>query len=123
MASIPAYSQKLNNPGNKITASALEGYVSFLASPLLKGRMNGEEGLEIAGEYLASQAKLLGLRPANGNNFFQPYSVFKKTMNPEKTSIQVISGSKTEPVKFEEYWTFSKNPSQSQWKLSAIQQQ
>ena len=34
---------------------------------------------------------------------------------------QVVEGSKTHPVKFEEYWTFSKSPS-SQWKLSAIQQ-
>jgi hypothetical protein len=94
VASIPSYSQKLNNPVNKITASSLKSYVSFLASPLLKGRMNGEEGLEIAGEYLATQARLLGLRPANADNFFQPYSVYKKTMDPEKTSIQVISGSK-----------------------------
>jgi predicted lipid-binding transport protein (Tim44 family) len=39
----------------------------------------------------------------------------------EKTQ-QVIEGSKTQPVKFEEYWTFSKNVFDSQWKLSAIQQ-
>ena len=42
---------------NPISESDLESHVSFLASPLLKGRMNGEEGLEIAGSYLAAQAK------------------------------------------------------------------
>jgi predicted lipid-binding transport protein (Tim44 family) len=39
----------------------------------------------------------------------------------DETSLQVVSGSKTTPVKFEEYWTFARengNP----WKLSAIQQ-
>jgi hypothetical protein len=91
MAYLPVYSQKGNTAENKITASDMEGYISFLASPLLKGRMNGEEGLEIAAQYLASQAKLLGLKPANGNSYFQPYSVNKKTMNPDKTKVQVIS--------------------------------
>jgi hypothetical protein len=85
------YSQRKDNSINLITSSDLESYVTFLASPLLKGRMNGEEGLEIAGGYIASQAKLLGLKPANGNSYYQPYSILKKTMDPEKTKLQVIS--------------------------------
>jgi predicted lipid-binding transport protein (Tim44 family) len=39
----------------------------------------------------------------------------------EKTG-QVSSGSKTEPVKFEEYWTFTRPVGNNSWKLSAIQQ-
>jgi len=35
---------------------------------------------------------------------------------------QVISGSKTDPVKFEEYWTFTRNVGNNPWKLSAINQ-
>ncbi len=35
---------------------------------------------------------------------------------------QVLSGSKTEPVKFEEYWTFTRPVGPNQWRLSAIQQ-
>jgi hypothetical protein len=53
--------------------------------------MNGEEGLEIAGHYIASQAKLLGLKPANGNSYFQPYGVNRKIIDPDKTKIQIIS--------------------------------
>lgn len=34
----------------------------------------------------------------------------------------VVSGSKTDPVKFEEYWTFSRPVGNNQWKLSAINQ-
>jgi len=34
----------------------------------------------------------------------------------------VISGSKTEPVKFEEYWTFTRPVGNNPWRLSAIQQ-
>ena len=35
---------------------------------------------------------------------------------------QVISGSKTEPVKFEEYWTFTRPVGNNPWQLSAINQ-
>ncbi len=35
---------------------------------------------------------------------------------------QVVSGSKTEPVKFNEYWTFTRPVGDHPWKLSAINQ-
>jgi predicted lipid-binding transport protein (Tim44 family) len=35
---------------------------------------------------------------------------------------QVLSGSKTEPVKFEEYWTFTRPVGNNPWQLSAINQ-
>jgi len=35
---------------------------------------------------------------------------------------EVITGSKTEPVKFEEYWTFTRPVGNNLWKLSAITQ-
>ncbi|MRR30985.1 Tim44 domain-containing protein [bacterium] len=34
----------------------------------------------------------------------------------------VVSGSKTEPVKFEEYWTFTRSVGNNPWQLSAIHQ-
>lgn len=39
-----------------------------------------------------------------------------------ETTGQVVSGSKTDPVKFEEYWTFTRAVGNNPWKLSAIQQ-
>jgi predicted lipid-binding transport protein (Tim44 family) len=35
---------------------------------------------------------------------------------------KVVSGSKTEPVKFEEYWAFTWAVGNNPWQLSAIQQ-
>lgn len=35
---------------------------------------------------------------------------------------QVVAGSKTDPVKFEEYWTFTRPVGSNPWKLSAIEQ-
>jgi predicted lipid-binding transport protein (Tim44 family) len=40
----------------------------------------------------------------------------------EEASGQVLSGSKTDPVKFEEYWTFTRQVGNNPWQLSAIQQ-
>jgi len=94
MAPFTVYSQRNNNSENNITYSDLESYVSFLASPLLKGRKDGEEGLEIAAQYLASQAKLIGLKPANILSYFQSYPIIRKSMDPDHTKIQIISDGK-----------------------------
>ena len=40
----------------------------------------------------------------------------------DETSAQVIEGSRTEPVKFEEYWSFVRPVGPNTWRLSAIQQ-
>jgi len=40
----------------------------------------------------------------------------------DDTTGQVVSGSKTEPVKFEEFWTFTRPVGSGDWKLSAINQ-
>jgi hypothetical protein len=83
--------QKGSNGPNQINSRDLEAYVSFLASPSMKGRPNGEPELDITVNYLATQAKLLGLKPANGNSFLQPYTVMKKFIDPEKSSITIFN--------------------------------
>ena len=42
--------------------------------------------------------------------------------NVDEKSGQVLEGSKTEPVKFEEYWTFTRPVGPNPWQLSAINQ-
>lgn len=40
----------------------------------------------------------------------------------DESSHQVLEGSRTEPIRFEEYWTFVRPVGPNPWKLSAIQQ-
>lgn len=40
----------------------------------------------------------------------------------DETTGAVIEGSKTEPVKFEEYWTFEKAANSTRWQMAAINQ-
>lgn len=96
MAIIPnlSFSQKSDTGISKINSEDLEAYVSFLASPSMKGRSDGEPELEITVNYLASQAKLLGLKPANGTSYLQPYTIIQKSIDAEKSMIKVFSSVK-----------------------------
>jgi len=40
----------------------------------------------------------------------------------DETTGQVVAGSRTEPVKFNEYWTFTRPVGENPWRLSAISQ-
>jgi hypothetical protein len=89
-----SFSQKTGTGTSRINAEDLEAYVSFLASPEMGGRSNGEPELEIAVKYLETQAKLLGLKPANGTSYLQPYSIMKKMVDPGRSMIKIVSSGK-----------------------------
>lgn len=54
-----------------ITADLLRAHVAFLASDALEGRDTPSRGLDAAAEYIASQFRRLGLRPAANGSYFQ----------------------------------------------------
>ena len=67
-----------------INANSLRGDVSFLASDLLEGRDTPSRGLDIAGEYIASQFRRLGLEPVGDDGYFQ--TVVLKPEDPNSPS-------------------------------------
>jgi hypothetical protein len=95
----PLLSQRPLSGTKSIIASDLESNVSFLASPLLKGRMNGEEGLDIAAGFIEAQAKLTGLKPANGNSFFQSFTVIKNSIDTVKSELKITSDGNEKIIK------------------------
>ncbi len=102
--------EKYPAPG-LISAADLEAHVSFLASPLLTGRKNGSPGLDIAQEYIVSNAKLLKLKPAAGTSYLQPYPVIRKGMDREKTEIRISSqNGETVRIKKNLYQIFPSDP-------------
>lgn len=58
-----------------VDGDALLGHIKFLASDELKGRANGSEGLERAGDYVARQFKSVGLTPGEEDGWFQPFEL------------------------------------------------
>lgn len=59
----------------------------------------------------------------NGRDYltFRVYATLLDYTLDEKTG-EIVSGSKTDPVKFEEYWTFTRPTGNNPWQLSAINQ-
>ncbi len=83
--------QKICPGEDLITDSQLKSYITFLSSPLLNGRENGKPGLEIAQQFLISQADLIGLRPGNGESFSQPYQIIEKSYDESKSFLGIKS--------------------------------
>jgi hypothetical protein len=91
-----------------IKADSLKGHISFLASDLLEGRDTPSRGLEIAGEYLASQFRRFGLEPAGDDGtYFQSMVVRPEDPNSPKSRnvVGILRGS--DPALKEEYLLLS----------------
>jgi hypothetical protein len=73
-----------------ITANSLRGHVSFLASDLLEGRDTPSRGLDIAGEYIASHFRRLGLEPAGDDGYFQ--TVVLRPEDPDSPKSRNVAG-------------------------------
>jgi hypothetical protein len=58
-----------------ISQKDLKKSVNFFSSPKLEGRLSGSEGYFKAAEYARDKFKSLGLQPAFGDNYFQPFNV------------------------------------------------
>jgi len=80
-----------------ISISDLQSHMNFLASDELEGRGNGDPGLKIAAQYLASQANRIGLKAIDENSdYLQYYPLYKNSYNEDKSNLTVQSGDKVE---------------------------
>ena len=73
-----------------ITEQELKEHLTYLASDEMQGRKTGEAGLDIAAEYLAEQAKKIGLKAVDDNgDYFQEYTLVNRSQDFSNTSIVV----------------------------------
>jgi Zn-dependent M28 family amino/carboxypeptidase len=72
-----------DRPGTpNIKAGNIAAHVEFLAHDLLEGRAPGHRGGDLAAEYIATQFRLAGLKPANGDSYFQQVPMVGITVDP-----------------------------------------
>ncbi|MFQ5535329.1 MAG: M28 family metallopeptidase [Sphingomonadales bacterium] len=76
-----------------ITADDLARHIEILASDAFGGRGPASPGEEKTTAYLKDEFERLGLKPANGDSFFQAVPLVEITADPD-TSIKVTGGSK-----------------------------
>jgi hypothetical protein len=82
-------------PSLSITANALKADVSFLASDALEGRGTPSRGLELAGEFIASQFRRAGIEPAGNDGYFQNAAFESVVAKPEGVTFSVEVAGKT----------------------------
>jgi hypothetical protein len=88
-----------------ITISNLESHLYFLAADELQGRESGEPGLEIAANYLVSQAKKIGLKAVDDNHdFSQNYIIEDNSVDLEESTISIMSPAKDTIVMEEDFY-------------------
>ena len=75
-----------------ITAEDMKNHIAVLASDEFLGRFPGTEGEEKTINYLAEQFRLVGLKPANGDSWFQEVPLLRLTSDPAKSLL--ITGGK-----------------------------
>ena len=84
----------------KIDPEHIRAHVRFLSHDLLEGRGTGQRGGDIAGEYIATQFWLYGLKAAGDNGtFFQQVSFVGITPGPESTFDLVPNKGDTQKLK------------------------
>lgn len=82
---LPANAQKKKNqtpPAKEIGLASInrassESIIEFLASDELEGRESGFNGSFIASQYIASQLKMMGIKPL-GDKYFQEFEAYAK---------------------------------------------
>lgn len=74
---------------SRITVDSLKGDVSFLASDALEGRATPSRGLDLAGEFIASQFRRAGLEPAGNDQYFQTANFETTTVKTEEITVSM----------------------------------
>jgi Zn-dependent M28 family amino/carboxypeptidase len=91
-----------------INPERIRAHVRFLSHDLLEGRGTGQRGGDIAGEYIATQFALYGLKPAGDNGtYLQKVPMVGITPSPETTfSLVPASGSRMTLKVLEDYVSY-----------------
>ena len=77
-------SLKDTSPEANITAERIENHIKILSSDKFLGRQPGTIGEPITIEYIETQFKEIGIKPANGNSYFQEFEITEIAPVPPK---------------------------------------
>ncbi len=81
VAATPTAAVTSPQPAKFADEHKIEAHMQFLADDALEGRDTGSQGHLIASSYIATNFKLLGLKPAAANGqYFQPVPLIKSLL-------------------------------------------
>ena len=107
--SINGFAQKAGI--KSISEQDLKAHMSFLSSDLLQGRNLGTvvPGLNIAAEYIRTEAELIGLKPFD-QNYFQAVNLLSVAPDPKSSFLEVTDDQGNQKFKDDSVYTFSSGP-------------
>src|SRR6476659_8177607 len=73
-------------------------HIQFLADDKLEGRNVGTPGYEKAVDYVESQSKAIGLRPAGTAGFRQPVKYDSRKLAADQSRLVLVRDGKEEPL-------------------------
>ena len=74
-------------------------HIKYLASPEMKGRATGSPELEKAADYIAHQFRSIGLKPVEGDSYFQAFAVTTNARLGRENRFEYTEGGKTSRLK------------------------
>jgi Zn-dependent M28 family amino/carboxypeptidase len=74
-------------------------HVKVLAADNMEGRETGSPGMQRAADYVVTQLKKSGLKPAGTSGFYQPVKLVQRTLDESQSSLTLLQDGKEEPVK------------------------
>jgi Zn-dependent M28 family amino/carboxypeptidase len=76
-----------------ISEESLRGNLSFLSSDVLAGRWTPSSGLDVAAEFIASRFRAAGVKPGNGESYFQGATLRANPPVAARNVIAILPGS------------------------------
>jgi hypothetical protein len=83
-----------SEPDWDAAGAAWWSHVQYLADDKLQGRLPGTPGFESATQYVVSQFKTIGLKPAGTDGFLQPIKLLSFRTDDDKSSAELVSADK-----------------------------
>lgn len=94
LSSVSALALANNAPEPAFTPEAVRAHVEFLADDLLEGRDAGTRGYDIAARYVATQMEGLGLKPGNGESWYQQVPFVERAPDTSAPGAITIGGTR-----------------------------
>jgi len=82
----PATTQDMLKYARTITSNELEAHLGYIASDELEGRETAQRGQKLAAGYLKAQFHKMGLKPGNGDSWYQEYELTRTQVNSVEVS-------------------------------------
>ncbi|MDY0022895.1 M28 family metallopeptidase [Arenimonas caeni] len=105
--------------GPEISAEDFAAHVKVLSSDEFGGRAPGTAGEQMTADYLVAQFQRLGLKPGNGDSWFQDVAMVETTADETTSSATITLGGQARPLAFGTQMALGTRTAEAEVKIDA----